>query len=498
MNSGNARAVPAANGGASPDITDDAAPVPAAGRDRPLIALTLLVAAFATIYALVGVLNHHHFGSSLDLGIFDQAVWHLSRFERPFSSVKGYNIFGDHFHPIILLFVPLYWVAPGPDSLIVTQALGFAASIVPVFLFLRRRFAFGHTVALCTAYGLFWGLQRAALFDVHEFAFAPLFVGAAILAVDRRHWTWLWVWCVLLVLTKEDLIPLVTFLGLYVFVITGDRRQGAALVGFSLACFFVILRIVIPWFSGLGYYAYSNAYGEVLARPWRLFIVLVTPVEKARTILLWLSPFLFLPLLSPYSLLLIPFVLERFLSVLPGHWGTSFHYSAPLAPILVMGAGDGLARLLRVGRILPGPPKRMREGGDPASGRRAQAATLVVAAIVLLSMFLPGRQPMWRLFSPAHWGATPGQRTAPAALAMIPPDASVAAPAAIASHLSQRARIHILDASAPDADFIVASSLVDPWPLTSESELQALLKDRRDRGYRVVYDAEGWTVLRRP
>ena len=466
---------------ASFDLTGDAHAATTSSRRQMTLTLALLTVVFGGIYSLIGVLNHRHFGSSLDLGIFDQAVWHLSRFEAPFSSVKGYSIFGDHFHPIIELFVPFFWVAPRPEALIVAQGLFFAASIVPVFLFLRRRFVFGHAVAFGVAYGLFWGLQRAALFDVHEFAFAPLFVAGAVLAIDRRQWGWLWAWCMLLVLTKEDLIPVVTFIGLYVFVVCGERRHGGAIVAFSLLCFVTILKVVIPWFSGLGYYAYSNAYGDILARPWMLPVTLVTPIVKGRTILLWLAPFLFLPLLSPYALLLIPFALVRFLSVLPGHWGTSFHYSAPLAPILVMSAGDGLSRMLRRGG-LPGLKPR---------------PTWAIAAMVVLSAFLPGRQPMWRLFSPAHWKATAPQRSAAPALAMIPADASVAAQASITAHLSQRARIHLLEAGAPDTDFIVANNQTDPWPMASHDAVDALLKERLDRGYRVAYEADGWTILRK-
>jgi uncharacterized membrane protein len=242
----------------------------------------------------------------------------------------------------------------------------------------------------------------------------------------------------------------------------------------------VVLRVVIPWFSGLGYYGYSNAYGDVLGRPWLVFVTLVTPIVKVRTVVLWLAPFLFLPLLSPLSVLLVPFALERFLSMLPGHWGTSFHYSAPLAPILVMSAADGLARVLR--SWSGGPPRLMGSCG--------------VAAIVVLAAFLPGRQPMWRLFSPARYAATAPQRTAGPALALIPPEASVAAPAAITPHLSQRQRIHILEAGVPATDFIISNTDVDPWPLTSET-LQAQMQQAVTNGYRPLYEANGWTVLRR-
>ena len=49
--------------------------------------LAVIVAFFGVAYALYGLFRHWHFGSSaFDLGIFDQVVWHLSRFEAPASS----------------------------------------------------------------------------------------------------------------------------------------------------------------------------------------------------------------------------------------------------------------------------------------------------------------------------------------------------------------------------------------------------------------------------
>ena len=44
-------------------------------------ALWIVPAALAVAYALYALFRHWHFHSSgYDLGIFDQAVWHLSRF----------------------------------------------------------------------------------------------------------------------------------------------------------------------------------------------------------------------------------------------------------------------------------------------------------------------------------------------------------------------------------------------------------------------------------
>ena len=81
-------------------------------------ALGVVVAFFGVAYGLYGLFRHWNFGSSaFDLGIFDQVVWHLSRFEPPASSIRGFsNFLGDHFFPVIALFAPFYWIRPGPGD----------------------------------------------------------------------------------------------------------------------------------------------------------------------------------------------------------------------------------------------------------------------------------------------------------------------------------------------------------------------------------------------
>jgi len=294
--------------------------------------LACLVCALAAGYSAYALLKHWHFDSSYDLAIFDQAIWHLSRFERPASSIRGLtNVFGDHFHPIIALFAPLFWVAPAAETLIVAQAILLAASVVPVFLFARDRLPYGPALAICVAYGLFWGMQQTATFDVHEAAFAPLAV-------------------------KEDLAGFLVFVGGYLFV-RGERRTGGILLACSLAAFITEVVVIIPAASGGREYGYSGVYADVWRQPWLVPVRLVTPPIKLLTAFLWVAPFALLPLASPLSLLLAPFALERFLSSSENHWGTIFHYSAPLAPIVAMGAADGLARIRR---RIPDPAARRR------------------------------------------------------------------------------------------------------------------------------------------
>lgn len=439
-----------------------------------------LVAVFSVVYSLYGVFRHRGFHSSYDLGIFDQAIWHLSRFEAPASSISGFsNILGDHFYPIIAVLAPFYWLAPAPETLIVSQAILLAASIVPVFLYLRKRLPWGATVTLCTAHGLFWGLQRAAAFDFHALAFAPLVIATALLALDQRRWMLVWVAASMLLLIKEDLIIFLTFLGLYL-VVRGERWRGGMVIGSSLVVFFFIVGVIIPGFNDTGGYAYAGAFSGSLLEPWLAPVTLVTPPAKLYTALMWLAPFGFLSLGSPLGLLLIPFALTRFLSANELHWGTSFHYTAPLAPILVMSAGDALGRIRR----------RFWQ-----AKHRERLTGWVAGACLLLASILPGNLPFWDLFSPNHYRLTAPEVRGYEALALIPKDASVVAQTAAIPHISQRDSIYVLDEAAPDADFVVASANVDPWPNTSYDGIRLLLDDRLRRGYGAIFEKDGWTVL---
>ena len=445
------------------------------------IALTALPLSFGSAYALFGLLRHWRFESgAYDLAIFDQAVWHLSRLEVPASTINGFdNLFGDHFHPVIALFAPLYWVAPFAETLIVAQAALLAASIVPVFLFSQQRLPFRTACLLSAAYGFYWGIQRTAEYDVHELAFAPLVVAAAILWMDRGRWAWFWLAMVALALIKEDLIPLVGAVGLYLAV-RGDWRRGGLLMGASCAAFALVIWMVIPAFNRDTGYNYISVYDAVFARPWLLPLTLVTPLVKVRTALLWLLPFGFLTLLSPLAILLLPLALERLLSANQGHWGAIYHYTAPIAPIVAMGAADGFSRLSR--RF--------------ALGRNAQTA--VAGTMLVLAAILPGHLPIWGLFEPESYHLRSRDGGARVALAAIPPDASVVAQSSIAPHLSHRRSIYVLDSRAPDADYVIACSTLNPWPAGRFDELQSLLDERRRRGYTTLLEADGWTVLKRP
>ncbi len=80
---------------------------------------------------------------------------------------------------------------------------------------------------------------------------------------------------------------------------------------------------------------------------------------------------------------------------------------------------------------------------------------------------------------------------------MVPPDAAVVAQAAIVPHLSQRTTIYMLEPLAPDGDYVIAQADLSPWPNATRAEILRLVLERERRGYFVVVERDGWTLLRR-
>src|SRR5215467_9564251 len=161
--------------------------------------------------------------TSWDLGIFTEYVKQYAHLHAPIVDVRGagYNLFGNHFHPIVALIAPFFRVFPTPVTLLVAQALLTAVSVIPVSRAAADLLGTGAGRAIGAAYGFSWGLQQLVNFDFHEIALAlPL------------------------VLVKEDQGFTVAAIGILMAVVYRERVTGFLLAAWGLAwsllCIFVI------------------------------------------------------------------------------------------------------------------------------------------------------------------------------------------------------------------------------------------------------------------
>src|SRR5262249_24891895 len=144
----------------------------------PHLPVALLIGAYALTFGLLSVQVYDGYGApGFDMAIPDQGVWLLSRFHVPFCTVIGRNFFADHTSFIFLAAVPLYWIYPHAQGLLVLQACLLAGAAVPIYLLARRRV--GGTVLptlLAAAYLLNPALQNGNLEQMHVECFTVFFV----------------------------------------------------------------------------------------------------------------------------------------------------------------------------------------------------------------------------------------------------------------------------------------------------------------------------------
>jgi uncharacterized membrane protein len=320
--------------------------------DWARLAPYLLALGFGVVYATVSIARVHRNASmSWDTAIFMQAVNGFAHFGAPIIDVKepGYNLLGLHFSPALAVFAPFYRLFPGPNTLMIGQALLVAISVAVIARVAIRHLGRASGIAIGVAYGLSWGIQSGVNFDFHEVCLAMPLLALAGAAYLDRDWGRVAMWSAPLLLIKEDMGLTIAAIGASL-IISGARRTGIGLVLGGLLGFAVSVFVLIPLVNPDGSSEFWGNYGSgdgatgVVERMVMLPEQLVSPVVKVETLVLLLAITGLFALRSPFALAAVPTVCWRFLSDNTAYWGTDWHYSMTLMPILFVALIDGVRR----------------------------------------------------------------------------------------------------------------------------------------------------------
>ena len=230
---------------------------------RPLELLPglILAAAVMALYTYYSLQQMKHWVTpSWDLAIFTQMAQAYSHFSVPIVPIKGpdFNLWGDHFHPILVLLGPVYALFPSPTTLLVVQNAMVAFASFAIVRFTQRAFALAQKaedaqksepaqnakpvkyqgviptitgLLLGAGFALSFGVQQAIAAQFHEVAFAvPLLamsLGYLVLAsrvsgTERaRYLAYACWWSLPIAFVKEDMGITVAAIGLIIFIRSG-------------------------------------------------------------------------------------------------------------------------------------------------------------------------------------------------------------------------------------------------------------------------------------
>ncbi|MEO5619031.1 MAG: DUF2079 domain-containing protein [Candidatus Eisenbacteria bacterium] len=325
-----------------------------------------MIALYVAVFSAVCLVKYRYYlYADFDLAIFTQAT-HQILHGSFFSSIRGMYWLGDHSSLILFLLAPLQAVLPGPLTLLFVQTVSLALGALAAWRLARHELPGGVVpVVFAALYLLHPAIGYTNLFEFHPetLSTSALLFTFLFLRTGSR---WPMAACaVLALLCREDVALPVLMMGLYVLTLRRERRFGdaALLVGLAVISLVLSFAILKPLFSD-GSLDYGVMYRHLGATPaLRVFNVLTHPVEIAAAFfstpgdpagsaikrmyhLHMLAPLLFLPLLSPRTLLIaLPVLAEHLLSWRTPQHSIVFQYTALVTPILVAAAVMGTKNL---------------------------------------------------------------------------------------------------------------------------------------------------------
>lgn len=284
-----------------------------------------------------------------DFGIFDQAIWKVSRFSAPIIdhlTVGGKWIFADHFSPSIFLLSPFYWLTSKSEMLLVIQATVIGLSGLVLYLIgkcvLKNKLL---ALGILVCYLFFLGLQNAVISDFHELTIMTLPLMLAFWAILRKK---MWPYFLFLIVTlgfKESTFLLGAGIGISIFFLRKEWfKIGLITIVLSLIWGFVSIKIAIPIFSD-GFYGYSPTFGSGILGS--IFAFFDHPL-KQKTLLYSFLSFGFLPILVPafWFLLLQDYGMRFIGDYCCSRWDLGLHYNAQSAVILGVSSIFSIRQLL--------------------------------------------------------------------------------------------------------------------------------------------------------
>lgn len=421
---------------------------------------------------------------SWDLGIFTQLAKAYAGFDTPIVPIKGdgFNLLGDHFHPLLVLLGPVYAWFPSAFTLLVVQNVLIGLSVLVIARLGIRRLGTTSGVCIALAYGLSWGIQSAVSSQFHEIAFAVPLIALSLEAVIESRLRSAVVWAGLLVFVKEDLGVTVLAIGL---LVAFRFRSGAGLwlSAWGLGWLLLSVGVLLPLLNSGGSYDYADRIdvGSMLSNPVGTFLSMASAGEKYYT--LWLLALAggFLLLRSPLALIMVPTLLWRFVAENPSYWGPEWHYSAVLMPIVFMALIDA---------ILASHRSRRR-------WLRSYSTAVVPVVTVVALMMLPS-QPLGSLADPDTYRPSPRWDAAHRLMDRIPDGASVESGVVLMPYLVPQTEVFWIGNDNPAPDYLIVDGEDFSWGGTPPADAEQHAEQTYPGiDYTPVFNEAGYQLVER-
>lgn len=328
---------------------------------------TFQVVALVVIYILIACFlslsRHYHHLTFFDLGVYAQSLQSTLHGDILYSSLTGMNYLGYHFSPILFLLVPIFWLAPYAETLLIVLSIALGASGYLVYKLARIR-GLKHRTALFVEVlfllsPLVWGVN---LSEFHGVALAVPTLLIMLIGLIQRRWKIFAIGLVLSLMVQETTILVLIVFGLVMLIAQYMKSKKvdkmylvilfSAIVTYGIAV--VVARAVsgmdVPpmlQFASIRYSYLGEPIGGVYLGALRSFFSL----SSMYLLLAYFLPLGFLPLFSPRWAAPAIFILVGSMLATYSWQHYVCHYPAAAIPFLFMALITTLIWMEGKGRV---------------------------------------------------------------------------------------------------------------------------------------------------
>lgn len=423
---------------------------------------------YSIYFSYYTLLNHQRLNTSgYDLGIHVNWAYNAmhGRPERcpVLFGPDGGHFLGNHAIFAMFLWLPLFSLWPSAEILLILQATLAGFGAVTLYMFATTQTTRWSSVVIAYCYLFFAALHGPNFYDFHELM-PPLPLHFLLYWAIAKHKNGLVLLLVPLLWSfREDVAVGITVLGLFLLV-TGLRPRMGLIMALASGIWFVILKFAImplfwqTWFASIykdlqapGKSGYGTVVQTILINP-TYFLTTLLKEEKLIYFLHMFGPLALLPA-RRWALLLLAIPGFTFSILTTGYAPTisiAFQYTCHAIPYIFA------ATVLMI-RVI---------GQGPEGALRRRAVLTAIAFGVLCHSYVFGailqHQTFVGGFTKVEFTMSPEEKaryqTMREMVALIPPEASVAASENEVPHVAARLNAYtIKDGVAPEADYILVN-----------------------------------------
>ena len=502
--------------------------------------IVALLAALFSVFFIAFLTSRHnaYLTGAEDMGIMDQAVWSITHGQLLHQTIcnivsdtncysaNGISRFAIHFEPILFPISLLYYILPGPNTLVILQTLVVASGAFPAFWLARLRLRSNlAAVPFALLYLLYPVQQQATIFEFHAVTLTAALLLFTIYFMYTRRTVWLFVFAILSMACKEELPAVIALFGLWSIIFQQRWRSGLGLIVLAFAWLGMAL-LSYHFFSPTGHPLLASRYtylgnGPVqialnfLRHPVSLLKQHVWEIHHRYYLELLLAPAGYLPLFAPWVLVLaVPSIALNLFSSDPNQYVGVFQYSAEIVPILIFATIEAVVFIVW---LIQWVITRLQEQRQVAQVNNVATATsnatrprgilrwlhpVLLAILIIFALGNAVAQNFTYGSLPFSQGFTWPQVTAHDKLAqrfvdMIPPSASVSAQSNLVPHISERTNIYMFPYQDDRADYIFLDVTNYTYPLYSSQYNSDVNQILLSGNYGIVAAQDGYLLLKR-